>query len=80
MSKLTHDATGRELCAVCAPDSEEVNHPVGMIFVGWGHGWQTCQECGGSGLAETKHCADSHCELPFGHPGAHRMGLYIRVP
>jgi len=27
------------------------NHPTGMIFVGWGHGWQPCSSCGGSGLS-----------------------------
>ncbi len=79
MSKITHDIAGRELCPSCAPDTVEVNHPVGMIFVGWGHGWQPCQNCGGSGLAETIHCEDSHCELPKGHDGAHKMGLYVRL-
>jgi len=52
MSKITHAVDGRELCEACAPDTEEANHPVGMIFVGWGHGWQPCQSCGGSGLKE----------------------------
>lgn len=28
------------------------NHPTGCIFVGWGHGWQPCQSCGGSGLSK----------------------------
>lgn len=82
MSKITHDAAGRELCPSCAPDTEEANHPVGMIFVGWGHGWQPGQACGGSGLVETikpPHCEDSHCELPKGHTGAHKMGLYVRL-
>lgn len=27
------------------------NHPTGCIFVGWGHGWQSCSSCGGSGLS-----------------------------
>lgn len=27
------------------------NQPTGCIFVGWGHGWQPCQACGGSGLS-----------------------------
>ena len=27
------------------------NHPTGCIFVGWGHGWQPCIQCGGSGLS-----------------------------
>jgi hypothetical protein len=61
--KLIRDAAGRELCPSCAPDSDEINHPTGMIFVGWGHGWQACQKCGGSGLAETippPHCEDDH--------------------
>lgn len=30
---------------------DSANHPTGCIFVGWGHGWQPCQECGGSGLS-----------------------------
>lgn len=29
---------------------------------------------------ETTRCPDSHCELPPGHAGAHRMGLYVRMP
>lgn len=82
MSKITHDSAGRALCPSCAPDTEEMNHPGGMIFVGWGHGWQPCQACGGSGLAETikpPHCEDSYCELPKGHAGVHKMGLYVRL-
>lgn len=30
---------------------DAANHPSGCIFVGMGHGWQPCQECGGSGLS-----------------------------
>jgi len=30
----------------------EINHPVGMIFVGWGHGWQPCPKCEGRGVIE----------------------------
>ena len=46
------------LCASCRPRATDQNHPPGMIFVGWGHGWQACQSCGGSGLEETK---ESEC-------------------
>ena len=68
-----------ELCENCRPRATDRNHPPGMIFVGWGHGWQPCQRCGGSGLERTRHCDDSHCELPYGHQGCHKMGLYIRA-
>lgn len=37
-----------EVCPTCAPREGEVNHPPGMIFVGWGHGWQLCSNCGGT--------------------------------
>lgn len=61
--KLMVNAEGRELCEGCAPDSEEVNHSPGMIFVGWGCGWQPCPQCGGSGLAEAarRKLADERC-------------------
>ena len=39
-----------DLCQSCRPRATDRNHPPGMIFVGWGHGWQPCQSCGGSGL------------------------------
>ena len=68
-----------ELCQSCRPRATDRNHPPGMIFVGGGHGWQPCQRCEGSGLERTRHCDDEHCELPYGHPGVHRMGLYIRA-
>jgi hypothetical protein len=42
-----------ELCQACRPHATDRNHPPGMIFVGWGHGWQPCQRCGGSGLERT---------------------------
>lgn len=68
-----------ELCAACRPRATDRNHPPGMIFVGWGHGWQPCQRCGGSGLEKTRHCDDQHCELPYGHKGVHQFGLYVRA-
>jgi DnaJ-class molecular chaperone len=37
-----------EECTTCKKQEGEVNHPEGMIFVGWGHGWQPCPICGGS--------------------------------
>jgi hypothetical protein len=45
-----------ELCTACRPRATDRNHPSGMTFVGWGHGWQPCQRCGGSGLEKTRHC------------------------
>lgn len=42
-----------ELCPSCRPRATDRNHPSGMIFVGWGHGWQPCQICGGSALRES---------------------------
>jgi len=43
-------ANATELCQGCRPRATDLNHPPGMIFVGWGHGWQPCRCCGGSGL------------------------------
>lgn len=37
-------------CETCKKLDGEVNHPTGMIYVGWGHGWQPCPVCGGSGV------------------------------
>ncbi len=77
---LAHRPDGAaELCESCRPHAADRNHPPGMIFVGWGQGWQPCQRCGGSGLERTRHCSDKHCELPYGHDGVHRMGLYVRA-
>lgn len=36
-------------CKVCKKKPDEVNHPPGMMFVGFGLGWQTCSNCGGTG-------------------------------
>lgn len=41
---------GRERCPGCIKLPHEVNHPPGMVFVGWGIGWDRCPICGGSGL------------------------------
>ena len=38
------------------------NHPTGCIFVGWGHGWQACQACGGSGLSQMGNDLRDHVE------------------
>ncbi len=35
-------------CPTCKPNEDEKNHPPGMMFVGMGHGWQVCSQCGGS--------------------------------
>lgn len=41
-----HEETIR--CPTCEPKPGEVNHPDGMIFIGWGRGWTACPDCGGS--------------------------------
>lgn len=38
-------------CAACTLRYLGQNQPTGCIFVGWGHGWQPCHACGGSGLS-----------------------------
>jgi len=76
----THKPDGAaELCEGCRPRATDRNHPPGMIFVGWGHGWQPCKRCGGSGLERDRHCDDRYCELGYGHKGVHKMGLYVRM-
>jgi hypothetical protein len=35
-------------CEHCKRPDGVVNWVPGHIFVGWGHGWQPCQFCGGS--------------------------------
>lgn len=35
-------------CATCKAPADAVNHVPGAIFVGWGHGWQTCPDCKGT--------------------------------
>jgi hypothetical protein len=39
-------------CPSCTLRYLGKNQPTGCIFVGWGHGWQPCQRCGGSGLSD----------------------------
>lgn|SRR5215469_5636764 len=39
-------------CKGCEKLPHEVNHPQGMVFVGWGRGWEPCPRCGGSGWVE----------------------------
>lgn len=46
------EATAGEVeteCERCKRPEGAVNHVRGHIFVGWGHGWQPCSACGGSG-------------------------------
>jgi hypothetical protein len=38
-------------CPSCTLQYLGGNQPTGCIFVGWGHGWQPCSACGGSGLS-----------------------------
>lgn len=42
-----HSGTCERKCRACERKSPEHNHPRGMMFVGWGHGWQTCSVCDG---------------------------------
>ena len=35
-------------CTGCARKPGETNHPLGMVFVGFGIGWRPCPACGGS--------------------------------
>jgi len=35
-------------CDACKRRPGEQNHPAGMIFVGWGRGWEVCGECNGT--------------------------------
>jgi len=37
-------------CDSCKRTEGTVNHVPGHIFVGWGHGWQACTQCGGRGI------------------------------
>lgn len=37
-------------CQRCKKLDHEINHPVGRVFVGWGHGWDTCSACNGTGV------------------------------
>lgn len=41
-----------EPCPYCErPDNPAItNWVTGHIFVGWGHGWQPCQHCGGTAI------------------------------
>lgn len=50
LNDLIEQRGAAALCPSCRPLATDHNHPPGMIFVGWGHGWQPCQNCGGSGL------------------------------
>lgn len=42
-------------CDNCIKKPDEKNHPPGMMFIGWGHGWQPCLSCGGSALQPALH-------------------------
>lgn len=44
-------------CPTCLKLPDEVNHPPGMLFVGWGMGWQPCSTCEGAAwLPGGPHC------------------------
>lgn len=43
-------------CPQCRRKPHEKNHPIGMIFVGWGHGWVECNACEGTGLKTEETC------------------------
>jgi len=48
-AKIAELATGL-LCESCTPTYPVENHVTGHRYVGWGHGWEPCIHCGGSGL------------------------------
>lgn len=35
-------------CPTCKRKEGEKNHPPGMVFIGWGRGWERCSACGGT--------------------------------
>lgn len=51
-----------KVCPACEKQEGEVNHPRGMVFVGWGLGWQACPHCGGSGFESSED--EDNCEDP----------------
>lgn len=55
-------------CPECELKPGEVNHPPGLMFVGYGLGWQPCSTCNGSarvsnGFAERAEFIRIQCEL-----------------
>lgn len=44
--------TKKRPCKTCERQPDEKNHPTGMIFVGWGRGWEPCVKCKGTGFVE----------------------------
>jgi len=40
--------TDDDECQKCKRPPDARNHVAGSVFVGWGHGWQTCNTCFGS--------------------------------
>lgn len=78
------------ICQTCAPTPDEVNHPPGMIFVGYGHGWQTCPRCNGTCYEitttveeDTGHIALRACakellpKLKWRHHGIGALQAYV---
>lgn len=71
MTKDEGPGQGFEQCKTCAKQPHEVNHPVGMMFVGFGLGWQPCSSCGGAGKIRSKTVwGYSHNESPGSWDGA----------
>jgi hypothetical protein len=53
-------------CPGCKKQEGEVNHPPGMVFVGWGTGWQPCPRCSGSGSIPDEVLMSKDVEVLFG--------------
>jgi len=57
-------------CPACRRQEGETNHPRGMIFVGWGRGWEPCSRCGGSAQIEAcPACGEADCMCALHAPG-----------
>jgi hypothetical protein len=50
---ICEDNVSETECPHCKPTEGAVNWVPGCIFVGWGHGWQTCRYCNGTQRIKT---------------------------